>query len=143
MPKKVIVSYSELDTFRQCPLKHHLGYVQRWTKEKGEDSALSRGTYWHQVQEVHHLTIQRHQRNPEQRPSPAYEKQQLQEARAAVLPLLYEPRTAKPLNSNSELIDWMYQGYVETYGVDREFTTVGVEMGFVVPLPWPDGRPSH
>lgn len=142
MPKLIVVSYSELDTYRQCPLKHHLGYVQRWTKEKGEESALSKGTYWHQVQEAHHLTVQKHQRNPQEQPSPAYERAILADAREKVDELLFD-RHRNPLNSNSELIDWMYRGYVEQYGIDREFTTVGVELGFQVPLPWPDGRPSH
>lgn len=142
MPKVIIVSYSELDTFRQCPLKHHLGYVQRWTKEKGEDSALSKGTYWHQVMETHNGILMEHQRNPRERSSPTYERTILAEAREKVDELLYD-RHRNPLNGNSELIAWMYDGHVQQYGTDREFTTVGVELAFQVPLPWPDGRPSH
>lgn len=142
MPKVQVVSYSELDTFRQCPLKHFLGYKQRWTKEKGEESALTRGTYWHNVMEAHGKVLQKHQQNPEERPSPAYERRILAQAEEKVEELLFD-RFGNPLNGNSELINWMYEGHVQQYGLDREFTTVGIELAFQVPLPWPDGRPSH
>lgn len=142
MPSKVIVSYSELDTFRQCPLKHLLSYKQRWTREKGEDSALTKGTYWHKVMEAHHKVLQRHQQNPTEQRSPRYETEILREARAEVVELLLDEK-GNYQNSNSELVEWMYQGYVQRYGLDREFTVVGIEIPFQVPLPWPDGRPSH
>lgn len=142
MPKIQIVSYSELDTFRQCPLKHFLGYKQRWTKEKGEDSALTKGTYWHKVMETHSLVLQKHQQNPTQARSPRYDLEILRDAREQVAELFFDEH-GNYLNSNSELMEWMYKGHVERYGTDREFTTVGVEIGFQVPLPWPDGRPSH
>lgn len=141
MPSKVIVSYSELDTFRQCPLKHYLGYKQRWTKEKAEDSALGKGTLWHKTQEAHQDVLQRHQQNPTQQRGPAYEREILREAKAAAAQVyLGEGGKQTP---TQELIQWMYEGYVERYGLDREFSIVGTEIGFLVPLPWPDGRPSH
>lgn len=140
MPKIQIVSYSELDTFRQCPLKHLLAYKQRWTKEKAEDSALGKGTFWHKVMEAHSLVLMRHQQNPTERMSPQYERQILAEAKAAAAEIYLMGGKQTP---TGELIEWMYEGHVQQYGIDREFTTLGVEVGFVVPLPWPNGKPSH
>ena len=39
---KIVVSYSELDTFRQCPMKHALAYKQRWTRPVEEGSPLNK-----------------------------------------------------------------------------------------------------
>lgn len=142
MPKQVIVSYSELDTFRQCPLKHLLAYKQRWTKPKAEDSALGKGTLWHKVMEAHYGVIKRHQEAPEQRLSPQYERQILAEAQDKATDLMFDPDTGKQTEVQ-ELMQWMYAGHVEQYGIDREFSVVGIELGPHVPLPWPDGRPSH
>lgn len=141
MPAKIVVSYSELDSFRQCPLKHLLSYKQRWTKEKAEDSALGKGTLWHQIMEAHYGVLKEHQQNPRTRWSPQYERQILAEARGAALPFMFGERGTQ--SEVQELMQWMYEGHVQQYGIDREFTVVGIELGPHVPLPWPDGRPSH
>lgn len=141
MPKIEIVSYSELSTFRQCPLKHELAYKQRWTKEKAEDSALGKGTLWHKVMEAHSLVLQEHQQFPRERPSVAYEKAILAEAARATREFLEDPTGGQ--TETQELIEWMYDGHVAKYGLDPEWRTLGVEVAFQVPLPWPDGRPSH
>ncbi|AOZ65142.1 exonuclease [Arthrobacter phage Greenhouse] len=142
MPAIQIVSYSELDSFRQCPLKHLLSYKQRWTKEKAEDSALGKGTLWHKVMEDHHLILQKHQKEMNYRtPTPQKAREILGEARDAVRKHLEEPGGFQ--SSTQELIEWVYAGYVEFHGVDDEWMILGVELPAQVPLPWPDGRPSH
>ncbi|ALY09189.1 Cas4 family exonuclease [Arthrobacter phage Chridison] len=142
MPQIQIVSYSELDTFRQCPLKHLLSYKQRWTKEKAEDSALGKGTLWHNALEQHHLVLQRHQQERNYRtPSPGDQRLILGEAKDAAMTKLADADGNQ--SETQELMEWVYDGYVEFYGVDDEWMILGVEMAAQVPLPWPDGRPSH
>ena len=138
MPKQIVVSYSELDSFRQCPLKHLLSYKQRWTKEKSEDSALGKGTLWHKVMEAHYGVIKQAQESGEQVKDPA---SVLVQARKAVTPLLFSENGKQ--TEVQELMQWMYEGHIDRYGTDREFTIVGIELGPHVPLPWPDGRDSH
>lgn len=55
MPDLTVVSYSELDSFRQCPHKHHLQYKERWTGPT-RSPALLRGTAWHSILEAHYLS---------------------------------------------------------------------------------------
>ena len=142
MPRKIIVSYSELDTFRQCPLKHLWSYKQRWQKPAREGGALDRGTQWHRIMEEHHGVLRKHQQNPTGHRSPANDREVLREARRAVEPLLVDTRNGEQTETQ-ELLEWMYDGYVEQYGLDDEYITIGLEVPFAVPLPWPDGRPSH
>jgi hypothetical protein len=137
VPKQIVVSYSELDTYRQCPLKHLLAYKQRWTKDKAEDSALGKGTLWHKVMEAHYETLKMFQNDP----AVVTEREILKVARAAVTPLLFGDRGKQ--TEVQELMEWMYEGHIERYGKDGEFTIVGIELGPHVPLPWPNGRPSH
>jgi hypothetical protein len=139
LPKQQIVSYSELDTFRQCPLKHFLAYKQRWTTEKAEDSALGKGTFWHQVLEAHHRVLQDSWRSWDET---HYDRAVLKAARKAAMEVIYPDPLATPTEVQ-ELMHWMYDGHVERYGLDKEFFTVGVEIPFMVALPWPDGRDSH
>ncbi|AZS08535.1 Cas4 family exonuclease [Arthrobacter phage Lasagna] len=142
MPQIQIVSYSELDTFRQCNLKHLLAYKQRWTKHKDEDSALGKGSMWHAVMEAHHLVLMQEQKDANYRtPSPGDQRLILAKARDAIRPhIMDEQGNQTPTQA---LIEWMYDGYVEFHGIDDEWITVGVELPAQVPLPWPDGRPSH
>lgn len=143
MPKQIIVSHSELDTFRQCPLKHFLGYKQRWTKDKGEGSALGKGSAWHEIMEAHHKVIQHHQDDTGWALDPGrHEKKVLAKARLAVAPLLFDAKTGTQ-SEVQVLMEWMYEGYVEKYGADREWKTLAVEVPFMVPLPWPNGKDSH
>lgn len=137
MPKQVVVSYSELDTLRQCPLKHLLAYKQRWTKDKAEDSALGKGTLWHKIMEAHYGVIKDFQEGGASRTDAGI----LKIAREAVVPLLFDEHGRQ--SEVQELMQWMYEGHVERYGTDSEFQIVGIELGPHVPLPWPDGRDSH
>lgn len=123
MPRIVVVSYSELDTFRQCPLKHLWAYKQRWKKDPGEDSPLTKGSAWHLMMETHYGVLRTH-------------PGALDEAREAVLPLIAD-------DPNRDLLEWMYDGYVEHWGTDPDFKTLGLEIPFQVPLPTPEGKPSH
>lgn len=127
----IVVSYSELDTFRQCPLKHYFAYVQRYTKTMLPGSpALSRGSLWHLAMETHYNTI-KDNRN----------LASLRLARSKVDTLLQDPKTGQR-DEQQALIWWMYEGHVERYNYDREWTIEGVEVSFEVELvPATPGNP--
>ena len=55
MPTRT-VSYSEIDSARQCLLKHQFGYKERW-QPPTEGRALVRGKLWHNVMEDHYRAI--------------------------------------------------------------------------------------
>ena len=48
-----IVSWSELDALKQCPMKHHLAYEERWTGPE-TSKALAIGSLFHKVMEAHY-----------------------------------------------------------------------------------------
>jgi hypothetical protein len=142
MPKAepIIVSYSELDTFRQCPLKHHLTYRMRWTKPTKEDSALARGSLWHLVMETHYGVIKTAQAG--KRIPLSEERAVLTEAARQVAKLLVDPVTGE-VTDNQELIAWMYDGHVEKWGIDRDWRIMGVEHQIITPLRDARGRRSR
>lgn len=140
MAPPIIVSYSELDTFRQCPLKHALAYKQRWTKEKAEDSALSKGTLWHKVLEAHYSYLRTVQQAKQELGSswviPATCDAEILDDcfnRGGVRELLQDTRTGGQTEVQ-ELIQWMYEGHVAQWGIDRNWQILAVEHNAVVPL---------
>src|SRR5690625_435930 len=40
---------------------------------------------------------------------------------------LFNPDSGEYVSEDAELIDWMYEGYVELYGLEPEWTPVAVE----------------
>lgn len=142
MAETRIVSYSELDCFRQCPLKHALAYKMRYTKAKELDSALGKGTLWHLVMEFHYRRIREQQRlNPHRRVDDPVNV--LRGIRAEVVQMLVDERTGLFLSDVHELILWMYDGYVQHYGVDSQWIIQAVEHQIVVPLRNRGGRQSR
>lgn len=136
-----IVSYSELDTYRQCPLKHQLAYLQRWTRPNQEGSALDKGTLYHAVLEAHYRTIWAAQRELGRRVHASEEADILAACRQAVRPLLSNPVTGTQTETQV-LIEWMYQGHVQRYGADRDWLILGVEDNRLMPLLAESGRTS-
>lgn len=128
-----VVSYSELDTYRQCPLKHLLSYRERWTKAPDEDSPLTKGSLWHVVMEVHYLAIQAYQHAGE---TPEAFAEMLDSIATQLGALLWDGPEQSP---NQSLVWWMYQGYVEKYGYDPDWEILGVEVKFQCRLIGPAG----
>lgn len=122
--KTITVSHSELDTGRQCPLKHALGYKQRWARAPEEGSPRSNGTAWHLVMQAHYESLM-----ATQDASGLSQEERLLAAAEAVLPVL-----ASLPAEQMELIDWMYAGYVQQYGADQNWQILAVEYAPVVPL---------
>jgi len=138
----VVLSYSELDTYRQCPLKHFLGYRERWSRPVSDESPLSRGILWHVVMEEHYGVIKDYS---EAHGGRAIKEEEYQDVLIscweAVFPHLHDPVTGNQ-SADQELIQWMYEGYVEKYGVDPDWEILAIEYPFEVALDMPDGNPS-
>lgn len=136
----VVVTYSELDSFRQCPLKHRWSYREKYRREPKVGSALSRGTLWHQVMECHYLLLRDlADRQPADRgtgkpTAPGVTDQLMQ---FALQQFLVDQSGAQ--NEDQEKVEWIYQGYLEAYGIDEDWEPVVVEQAGEVPLD-EDGR---
>lgn len=127
----VTVSYSELDNYRQCPLKWYLKNIERWSPpEKGP--ALTKGGLWHTALEAHYLSLKASQDSGQP------DEWRLKAANDAVQLALQPSNESEFL----DLILWMYEGYVDRWGVDRDWRILGVEVTRVMPLPHPDGTPG-
>jgi RecB family exonuclease len=118
------VSFSEIDTYRQCPHKHELAYKQRWTTTETSE-ALTRGTLWHLLLERHYLELMTRDNTVQQR---------LTQARDLTL---------TDAGEHAELLEWMYDGYIKQYGLDEHWEIVAVEHQVNTPLPTLNGGRSH
>lgn len=126
---KHIISYSEIDTAKQCALKHQLAYVERWSRPADPLSALGKGTAWHQVMDAHYTALRRTQDEPAD--------VRLKAAREAATEQLREMP-----DELADLIQWMYDGYAEFYRDDPHWKILGVEHNAVCRLPTINGNPS-
>lgn len=141
----IVVSYSELDTYRQCPLKHALLYGQRWTKPVKDGSALQKGSLYHAVMEEHYRQVKQYQDEHDgkgPKPDSAAEKLLLQSIWTAIEPMLYDPQSGEQ-SEVQELIEWMYHGHVKNYGLMPEWRILAVEHQIITPLPDERGRDSR
>ncbi len=143
MPEPIIVSYSELDTYRQCPLKHMLGYGMRWTRPVKPGSALDKGKIYHAVMEEHYRVIKGYQdthnhKNPKE--GSTEETLLLEACERAVMPLLWDATRGDWFSETHELIHWMYQGHVKNYGTMPDWRIMAVEHQIVTPLRDERGR---
>lgn len=141
MSEPIIVSFSELDAFRQCPLKHALGYKQRWKPETASD-ALALGTVWHQVLETHYGII-KDAWDAKVLPFEGMDDNILEAARIAIRDAEYLKTADGKYTQYGELVEWMYQGYVEKYGVDADWRPLAIEYPFQIPLLDARGRATR
>lgn len=126
MPETVIASWSEIDTYRQCPHKHRLSYVERWGSPS-TSPALARGTAWHSLMELHYGLLQEGD-------------YKLNEIANQVFDFL----AAMGLDSDQEdLLAWMYDGHVDQWGLDPEWKIEAIEHNAVVWLPTDRGGRSR
>jgi hypothetical protein len=114
-----VVSYSELDAIRQCGLKAYLAYGERW-KPPTTGPALARGSLFHKVMEAHYTSgWTARSKNVD-----------------AVL------GTAELSDEEIALVRWVYEGYVECYGMDKDWEVLEVEHKVEDWLPMPSGKRS-
>lgn len=139
-------SHSELDTYRQCRLKHQLTYIERWRTDE-EAEALTRGTLFHSVMEAHYGRLKDLQRHPPivgvySRHDRADPSDVAVDLYAAVSHLLYDRETGQQ-SERQALVEWIYRGYVDLYGIDRGWKVCAVEMPMDEPLVGRDGLPTE
>lgn len=121
-----IVSFSELDTLRQCQFKHQLAYRERWQPLRVAP-ALSRGKLFHEVMELYYSQLEAGMK-------PAGAVQAVQTSG-----LLFDEHG----NSTDEqdLVAWVFQGYVERWTAG-EWKILGVELAVNAMLPTRKGTTS-
>lgn len=132
----IIVSYSELDTFRQCPLKHFILYGQRWTKPAKEGSALQKGSLYHAVQEEIFRMIKSYQDlNKGKNPRAGSEEEAMlyDQIWLKIWPLLKDQQTGEQSDIQG-LIEWMIRGWFEKFGLMDQWRILGVEHQIITPL---------
>lgn len=140
------VSFSELDTGRQCPLKWYLAYQQRWAKPAEPGGALSRGTLFHKVMEAHYGALKEIQ-------EPGHPKRGWRGSERSLIRVIgwiWDEKVAPLLHDQDgqqteeqQLIEWMYRGYVEHYGLDLDWEIIATEWAPRVALLVPSGEPSQ
>lgn len=131
MAKTKVVSYSELDTYRQCPHKHQLAYLEMWQTDDIAE-ALSRGTLFHKCLELHYEGLRRAQRGDEGSAAEVLHPQ--------IRDLLREPGGGQ--TEAQELMEWMLTGYLEEYGNDPDWEVVAIEHPVEAWLPTEKGTRS-
>lgn len=131
----IVISYSEMQSYRQCPHKHRLEYVERW-RGPGKSDALAKGTLFHKVMEAHYRGLQ-------MVPQPAPAAERLRQAVGLARAQLSAFRLAGTDPAIVELVEWMYEGYVQLYGDDRNWEIVAVEQQMTVPLLTASGQRSR
>lgn len=146
MVEPIIVSYSELDTYRQCPLKHHLFYGLRYTKPVKPDSALDKGSRYHKVMEIHYRLVKAYQdannhKNPKE--GSAAETELLEQCHEAVMKILWDPKVGAWYDPVAELIAWMYEGHIKNYGLMDRWRIMAIEHNVVTPLLDAKGRATR
>lgn len=125
---KITVSWSEIDKYRQCPHAHDLTYRQRWVGRTTSPS-LQKGTLWHKVMEGHYRSLM-------ERPG------DLVTARREAERWFVEWGAGVD-DEIRELIWWMYEGHIETWGADEDWDIRGVEQKLEVPLLTASGQKSR
>src|SRR3954468_9744829 len=111
----ITISWSEIDSFRQCPFKWRLGYAERWV-EPETSPALTKGLLWHKVLEIHYNIL----------------------ANGGTLGECIE-RIQAYLNYDesgwAELVAWMYNGYIQYWQEeDRRLDFIQAETKLDLPL---------
>ena len=128
-PGDFVITHSELDTFRQCPLKHHLAYTLRWDRPSQPGEALTIGALWHQVLQTYYEVLAK---------VPAGERTQeliqKAQARADFMWLVDEHGQQ---SDDQALVSWMLDGHRRYWGVERTWEIVAVEQVMRVRLPNP------
>lgn len=121
------ISYSEISDWRQCKLKHRLGWVDRWRKTEPAD-ALTIGTLWHEIMEAHY----------------AYDGDkvaELLEQGESIEGGLLEGIEV----GHAGLLNWMFDGYLDHYKPDGldDFEVVANEETWLIELPDPRTEVTH
>jgi hypothetical protein len=151
----IVVSWSEIDSARQCPLKHFLQYKERW-REPTMGPALAKGILFHEVQEAHYRFVRNWQGQPDAEKVTDDQIRKAIEAGGlddwanshpvgrdhmkAIWPLLHQADGSQ--DDFQSLISWMFEGYLLQYGFDQQWKILAVEHGAEYPL-FDNGEPTR
>lgn len=128
------VSFSELDTFRQCPFKHQLAYTEGY-KPGREKEAFRLGHIWHAIMETHYRVIKMWQATRGHGKSPANgtaDAVELLECCAHEVGITCFDNIED--DETRELMVWAYLGYVEAHGCDPQWRIIAIEVRGETPL---------
>lgn len=127
---EVRVSWSELDSYRDCPHKHQLAYLERW-QQPTTSKPLLRGTAWHSLLEYWYV----HRKLPNRFGGP------VPRVNLDIIDTVLQRLQADPTLDGEDraLLKWMFEGYIECYGIDPTWKTVAVEQWYEAPLGEVDG----
>jgi hypothetical protein len=133
--KIVTVSYSEIASYRRCPLQHRLQYVERWSKNV-ENGARGLGTRWHKILAAHYLALkeiqtQVHLTRPARGELWSYSPEDVEYVRDSVA----QEFASQPKDDSSETLEWMYVVHVSVHGFQPHWTIIAAEHTQTFPLP--------
>lgn len=132
-----VITHSEIEAYRQCPLKWKLAYDERWTKQdRVDDHPLTKGILWHDVMDIHYTGLKMIQDGV------WAEDQGLDHIARNVAELLW-PQDGTEQSDLQKLVWWMYQGHLEKYGNDPQWEILAVEQKFQARLKDPRGRATR
>ncbi len=141
MVEPIVVSFSEVDTIRQCLLKHEIAYKERW-QAPTTGPALSRGIAWHQIMETHYRVLKQMQDEMKAGVPPISDKAMAARIWEAVHPHLYSQLSGTQ-SEEQEILEWMYRGHIEHWGLDPGWDILAIEHAPVMSLPDRAGRRSR
>lgn len=128
-PPPIVVRHSQLASFRQCPLLEKLSWRDGWHHPaKNAQGPRALGTAWHDMLRVHYEALRVCQ---QESTTPDLE---------LVWDLVMDTVEQYPVEFHETLV-WMYEGYVELYGVDDDWTVLETEKTLRVPLFDEDEKP--
>jgi PD-(D/E)XK nuclease superfamily len=128
----IVIRHSEIADFRQCPLKHRLSWVEGWhdpVREAG--GARDLGQIWHEVLAIRYRELQK--TYPHSRGEEDEFESRVSDAVSHVIERAH--------SEHRETLWWMYDGYVEEYGIDPELEVLSVEETLQVPFHDEDDQP--
>jgi hypothetical protein len=129
-PPPVVVGQSEVADFRQCPLKHKLRWREGWYlpadhPELSESSDT--GTQWHAIIARHYQLIKEFQQAGKE-----IDGEHI--GREVGKFLVAYADAVGMTDERFALLQWMYEGYVERWGFDRDWEIVNIEQTLVTPI---------
>lgn len=123
------VSYSELDTFRQCPLKWSMGYADGYRPDT-EKEAFRLGHIWHEIMEIHYTVIKlwQDEEHGGSKRSPARGSMGEEELLETCAREVGYAVMDKLDDETRGLMEWAYSGYVEAHGCDPDWRIIATEQ---------------